>query len=324
MKYHEEFVRQEALLMLQNALEGCGGSAAASAYTEAFRLITRFGIGDKAFVVRIAAARCLKAIANIGGPGLGVAEFDSLATYCVKALEDSVTSVRDAFAEALGSLVALGMNPEAQVQPRGKGPFPPPKKLEGGLQRHLALLFTKASGSRSKEIRVGLTLSWVFFLQAIHLKYLHLDIELQSYALNIMDMLRMDTYFDAHAVACVLYILRVGVTDQMTEPCQRSFTVFLGEQLQSPEASPSMKIAALRTLSYTLKTLGEVPLEFKEAFDNTVVAAVSHSYQLVRVEAALTLRTLAEVDPTCVGSLISYGVTILNALRESVSFEKVI
>ncbi|TYH61925.1 hypothetical protein ES332_D07G083700v1 [Gossypium tomentosum] len=322
MKYHEEFVRQEALLMLQNALEGCGGSAAASAYTEAFRLITRFGIGDKAFVVRIAAARCLKAIANIGGPGLGVAEFDSLATYCVKALEDSVTSVRDAFAEALGSLVALGMNPEAQVQPRGKGPFPPPKKLEGGLQRHLALPFTKASGSRSKEVRVGLTLSWVFFLQAIHLKYLHLDIELQSYALNIMDMLRMDTYFDAHAVACVLYILRVGVTDQMTEPCQRSFTVFLGEQLQSPEASPSMKIAALRTLSYTLKTLGEVPLEFKEAFDNTVVAAVSHSYQLVRVEAALTLRTLAEVDPTCVGSLISYGVTILNALRESVSFEK--
>ncbi|TYJ25897.1 hypothetical protein E1A91_A07G080300v1 [Gossypium mustelinum] len=324
MKYHEEFVRQEALLMLQNALEGCGGSAAASAYTEAFRLITRFGIGDKAFVVRIAAARCLKAIANIGGPGLGVAEFDSLATYCVKALEDSVTSVRDAFAEALGSLVALGMNPEAQVQPRGKGPFPPPKKLEGGLQRHLALPFTKASGSRSKDIRVGLTLSWVFFLQAIHLKYLHLDIELQNYALNIMDMLRMDTSFDAHVVACVLYILRVGVTDQMTEPSQRSFTVFLGEQLQSPEASPSMKIAALRTLSYTLKTLGEVPLEFKEVFDNTVVAAVSHSYQLVRVEAALTLRTLAEVDPTCVGSLISYGVTILNALRESVSFEKVI
>ncbi|PPR92045.1 hypothetical protein GOBAR_AA28636 [Gossypium barbadense] len=324
MKYHEEFVRQEALLMLQNALEGCGGSAAASAYTEAFRLITRFGIGDKAFVVRIAAARCLKAIANIGGPGLGVAEFDSLATYCVKAgaLEDSVTSVRDAFAEALGSLVALGMNPEAQVQPRGKGPFPPPKKLEGGLQRHLALPFTKASGSRSKDIRVGLTLSWVFFLQAIHLKYLHLDIELQNYALNIMDMLRMDTSFDAHVVACVLYILRVGVTDQMTEPSQRSFTVFLGEQLQSPEASPSMKIAALRTLSYTLKTLGEVPLEFKEVFDNTVVAAVSHSYQLVRVEAALTLRTLAEVDPTCVGSLISYGVTILNALRESVSFEK--
>lgn len=29
-------------------------------------------------------------------------------------------------------------------------------------------------------------------------------------------------------------------------------------QLQSPEGSPSMKIAALRTLSYTLKTLGEV------------------------------------------------------------------
>jgi hypothetical protein len=37
----------------------------------------------------------------------------------------------------------------------------------------------------------------------------------------------------------------------------------------------------------------------------------------------LTLRALAEVDPTCVGGLISYGVTTLTALRENVSFEKV-
>lgn len=44
----------------------------------------------------------------------------------------------------------------------------------------------------------------------------------------------------------------------------------------------------------------------------------------VRIEAALTLRALAEVDPTCVGGLISYGVTMLNALRENISFEKVI
>ncbi|OMO80110.1 Armadillo-like helical, partial [Corchorus capsularis] len=322
MKFNEEFVRQEALVMLQNALEGSAGSAAALAYTEAFRLITRFAIGDKAFVVRIAAARCLKAFANIGGPGLGIGELDSLASNCVKALEDPITSVRDAFAEALGSLIALGLNPEAQVQPRGKGPSPSAKKLEGGLQKYLALPFTKASGVRSRDVRVGVTLSWVFFLQAIRLKYLHPDIELQNYALNVMDMLRMDSSVDAHALACVLYILRVGVTDQMTEPTQRSFTVFLGKQLQSPEASPSMKIAALRTLSYTLKTLGEVPLEFKEVYDNTVGAAVSHSSQHVRVEAALTLRTLAEVDPTCVGGLISYGVTTLNALRESVSFGK--
>lgn len=31
--------------------------------------------------------------------------------------------------------------------------------------------------------------------------------------------------------ACVLYILRVGVTDQMTEPTQRSFIVFLAKQV---------------------------------------------------------------------------------------------
>nr|KYP59481.1 HEAT repeat-containing protein 5B [Cajanus cajan] len=292
MKFNEEFVRQEALYMLQNALEGSGGSAASTAYSEAFRLIMRSATGDKSFAVRIAAARCLKAFACIGGPGL-----------------DPVSSVRDAFAETLGSLLALGMNPEAQVQPRGKNPLPPGKKQE-------------ASGVKSRDVRVGLTLAWVFFLQVIRIKYLLPDSELQHFALQVMEMLRAETSVDAHALACVLYVLRVAVTDQMTEPTQRSFLVFLGKQLQAPEASPSMKVAALRTLSYTLKTLGEVPFEFKEVLDNTIVAAVSHSSKLVRIEAALALHALAEVDPTCVGGLTSYGVTNLTALRESVSFEK--
>lgn len=84
--YHlQEFVRQEALHMLQNALEGSGGSAASSAYTESFRLIMRSAVGDKSFLVRIAAARCLKAFALIGGPGLGVGELENSASHCVKA-----------------------------------------------------------------------------------------------------------------------------------------------------------------------------------------------------------------------------------------------
>ncbi|KAK3425934.1 hypothetical protein EUGRSUZ_F02484 [Eucalyptus grandis] len=322
VKFHEDFVRKEALHMLQNALEGSGGCAAFAAYTEAFRIITRFAVGDKSFVVRIAAARCLKAFANIGGPGLGVGELDSSASYCVKALEDPISSVRDAFAEALGSVLALGMNPEAQVQPRGKGPVLTGKKLEGGLQRHLTLPFTKASGARSKDLRIGITLSWVSFLQAILLRYFRPDSELQNFTPLVMDMLRADNSTDAHALACVLYILRVGITDQMMEPTQRSFLVFLGQQLQSPDFVPAMKVAALCTLSYTLKSVGEVPFEFREVLDDVVVAAVSHSSELVRIEAALTLRMLAEVDPTCVGGLTSFGVTTLTALRETVSFEK--
>lgn len=142
IKFHEEFVRQEALHMLENALEGSGGSAASSAYTESFRIIMRFAVGDKSFVVRIAAARCLKAFAIIGGPGLAVGDLENSASYCVKALEDAVPSVRDAFAEALGSLLALGMNPDKQVQPRGRGPLPA-KKIEGGLQKYLTLPFVK-------------------------------------------------------------------------------------------------------------------------------------------------------------------------------------
>ncbi|XP_077230289.1 HEAT repeat-containing protein isoform X2 [Tasmannia lanceolata] len=322
MKFHEDFVRQEALQMLQNALEGSGGSGASAAYSEAFRIIMRVGVGDKSFIVRLAAARCLKAFAGIGGPGLGVMELENSASYCVKALEDPVSPVRDAFAEALGALLALRMNPEALVQPRGKGNPAPASKWEGGLQKHLIGPFMRASGVRSKDLRLGLTLSWVFFLQATRLKYLLPDSELQKFALQAIDMLHGDSPVDAHALACVLYILRVGVTDQMTEPIQRVFLVRLGRKLESPDTGPSMAVAALRTLSYLLTTLGEVPVEFKEVLDNTVVAALSHSSLLVRIEAALTVRALTEVDPTSVGGLISYGVTTLHALRESVAIEK--
>ncbi|KAL7101750.1 hypothetical protein ACP275_08G074200 [Erythranthe tilingii] len=321
LKFTEDFVRQEALHMLCNALEGSEGSAASAAYVEAFRIIMRTGVGDKSLSVRIAAARCLKAFANIGGPGLGIGELESCLSYCVKVLEDPVKSVRDAFAEALGAMLALGMNPEAQVQPKGKG-HATPKKLEGGLQKHFANPFTKVGGPRLKDRRVGISLSWVCFLQAMCLKYLHPDIELQNYALQVMDMLRSDTLVDAQALACVLYILRVGITDQMSEPTQRGFSVFLAKQLVSSDSTPSMQVAALRTLSYVLRTLGEVPLEFKEVVDDTVVAALSHHSPLVRVEAALTLRALGEIDPSRVGGLISYAVTMLSAAKENVSFEK--
>lgn len=75
--------------MLHNALEGSGGNASSAVYSEAFRVITRIGVGDKSLSVRIRAARCLKAFANIGGPGLGTGELENCLSYCVKVLKFS-------------------------------------------------------------------------------------------------------------------------------------------------------------------------------------------------------------------------------------------
>lgn len=85
-------MRQDALLLLENALEGSGGGGGGAAYQDAFRIIMRGGVNDKSFIVRAAAARCLKAFANIGGPGLGMAEFDTSMSYCVKVLLISLPS----------------------------------------------------------------------------------------------------------------------------------------------------------------------------------------------------------------------------------------
>uniref|UniRef100_A0A0E0LC01 HEAT repeat-containing protein 5B n=1 Tax=Oryza punctata TaxID=4537 RepID=A0A0E0LC01_ORYPU len=322
MKYHEDFVRQDALLLLENALEGSGGGGSGAAYLEAFRIIMRGGVSDKSFIVRVAAARCLKAFASIGGPGLGMAEIDTSMTCCVKGLEDNVSSVRDSFAEALGSLLALAVNPDAQVKKGVKKQSSSGKKFDDGLQKHLILPFVRANGANAKKLRIGLALSWVFFLQMIHMKYGTPDSELQNYAVQVTEILQGNASPDPHALACILYVLRVGVADQMTEPTQREFLVFLGRKLESSNYTALMRVATLRILSYLLRSLGEVPSEFKDILDNTVVAALSHSSAHVRVEAALTLRALAEVDPTCVGGLVSYGITTLHALRETLSFDK--
>ncbi|KAH7658270.1 Armadillo-like helical-containing protein [Dioscorea alata] len=322
MRFNEDFVRKDALQMLANALDGSGGNGASTAYLEAFRIIMRVGVSDKSFIVKLAAAGCLKTFASIGGPGLGISELESSIAYCLKALEDPVSAIRDAFSEALGALLALAMNPESQVRHRVKAHTLPAKKLDDGLVKHLILPFNKASGVRAKEMRIGLALSFVFFLQVVRLKYGASDSDLQNFAFQAIDMLQGNAYEDSHALACVLYILCVGVADQMTEPTQRIFLVLLGKKLGSADYSPSVGVVILRILSYLLTTLGEVPLEFKEVLDDTIVAALSHSSLHVRIEAALTLRALAEVDPTCVGGLISYGVTTLHALRETLSPEK--
>ena len=130
-------------------------------------------------------------------------ELDASASLCVKAFNDLVSSVRDAFTKALSALLALGINLVAQVQPRGKGQFPPSKKLEGGLHKHLSSPFVKASGVCFREIRICLIfLAWLSFLQAILLKYLHPNSELQDFASSVLDMLRVDTSTDTQALGC--------------------------------------------------------------------------------------------------------------------------
>ncbi|BAS97950.1 Os06g0505302 [Oryza sativa Japonica Group] len=346
MKYHEDFVRQDALLLLENALEGSGGGGSGAAYLEAFRIIMRGGVSDKSFIVRVAAARCLKAFANIGGPGLGMAEIDTSMSCCVKGLEDNVSAVRDSFAEALGSLLALAVNPDAQVKKGVKKQSTSGKKFDDGLQKHLILPFVRAAPAERVSDRNGYTPAQGvmhaacgthmlhvgcvaagghcqgYVVQMIHMKYGTPDSELQNYAVQVTEILQGNASPDPHALACVLYVLRVGVADQMTEPTQREFLVFLGRKLESSNYTALMRVATLRILSYLLRSLGEVPSEFKDILDNTVVAALSHSSAHVRVEAALTLRALAEVDPTCVGGLVSYGITTLHALTETLSFDK--
>ncbi|CAM6093367.1 unnamed protein product [Calypogeia fissa] len=323
MRYSEVSVRQAALALLQDALEGSGGGGAGAAYSEALRIITRIGVHDRSALVRTAAAGCLRVFAVVGGPGVGNSGLESCCVLCLKALEDSTQTVRDAFAAALGALLALGYNPEAQLpqQGTGKGPPPaPPKPLEGGLQKHLINPFVKANGPNYKEIRVSLTMALVAFLQGMRLNYLRSDSELIEFAMQAIGMLAFSP--DTHAQACILFCLRVGIIEQMGESTQKQFTDHLIQQVSAPDINPAMLVVILRTLSHLLATLGEISETGHDALDNSLVTMLSNPSRVVRVEAALVLRTLAEVDATSANNILSCGVTTLRALRETVAVEK--
>jgi hypothetical protein len=74
------------LLLLENALEGSGGGGAPAAYMEAYRIIMRLGLIDKSFIVRLAAARCLRTFGSIGCIGIGMPELENSLGYCVKVI----------------------------------------------------------------------------------------------------------------------------------------------------------------------------------------------------------------------------------------------
>jgi len=228
LKSSEVRVRQAGLQLLQDALEGSGGGGPPAAYVEAIRLIFKV-VSDKSPVVRAAVAGCLRAVAITGGPGLGSGGLEACINLCLKGLEDIAQPVRDGFAAALGSLLALELNPQAQAQFKGKAPPATTKALESTLQKHLIIPYLRATGVRGRDIRFGLTMAWVAFLQGMHLTYGHNDMELAHIGMEAISMLTSS--LDAHAQACVQYILRVGVAEQMGEPAQKEFTYLLTKEV---------------------------------------------------------------------------------------------
>eukprot|EP00897_Mesotaenium_endlicherianum_P002376 jgi/Mesen1/2166/ME000152S01260 len=272
-------VRLAAMQLLQDAAEGTRGGGPTAAYVDAMKTTTRVGANDKSPDVRAAAAGCLQAFATAGSAGLAGGGLESLATLCVKSLEDAHQAVRDSFGAALGAIVALGLNPQAQVQPKGKGQTGSPKALDLGIQKYLVTPFLKAGGARAKDVRVGLAMAWVSFLQAMRLTYGTSDFELPPYALQAMGMLNPSVKAtpDVHAQACVVYILRAGVVEQMGEGAQRELLKLLAKQLSADGWAPTMLVVVLRTLAHLVATLGEVTRDDREVLDDPLLNSFSSS-----------------------------------------------
>ncbi|GJP80955.1 hypothetical protein CLOP_g11146 [Closterium sp. NIES-67] len=319
----EPSVRNASLQLLLAAVEVMKGAGPTSAYTDAVRALSGYGVRDRSALVRETTAHCIRALAVTGGPGLAGGALDSMAQLCVKAVDDPAQAVRDAFSAALGAVVALGLNPSAQIIPRGKASAAPPKPMDNAIQKYLTTPFVRAPASRSKEIRLAIAMAWVALLQGLRTQYGVADMDLVPYGMQALALLpAYARSIDSQAQACALYVLQVGLVEQMGEEAQREFTRTLTHQLTASDMGPHMLVAALRTLSHLLTTLGEVTQAAREALDYGLLATLSNPSPAVRVEAARTIKVLAQVDASRAHSFILSGFTALRALRETMNTEK--
>eukprot|EP00899_Mesostigma_viride_P021582 jgi/Mesvir1/29425/Mv23005-RA.1 len=340
VKATEANVREAAVRLLGNAIGGVGVGASAAALAETLKAIGRV-VSDRHVPVRVAAAACLNAIASTGDGGLFVTGgFETCISLCVKGVEDAAAPVRDGFAAALGKFVALTFQPSAVAQVaqiKSTRQLAATKKmLEGAVVSSLVVPFCRASSANARNTRVALAMAWVEMFHSIQGMPDVDDAKLAELATHALHMLspnlsgepaaelfnpttwKGQTGVMAHAQACVLYIVRVGVMERMPESGQKVLLDVLVKELSNTVegiANDAMDAVALRLLVNLMALVGEVEASSEEALEEAMTKKLSSPVGLVRIEAALGVAALAKVFPGSTSRLISSGVDRLAKLR---------
>ncbi|XP_037078584.1 HEAT repeat-containing protein 5B-like [Pollicipes pollicipes] len=354
MRSAESLMRCEVMRTLERLCAGMD-SAAASVHKDIYK-VARHCMTDRVMAVRCAAAACLQEmIAH--APFLYTAELESVATLCFRAFDGSSYEVRCAVARLLGTLVAQTQLTPPPPHPAKdvKGSGRPSARLTS-LDEALAILMTgflrggsgflkgtgdmiKGAPAVSREVRVGITHSYVVFVDT--LGGLWLERHLPTLIGHILELAASPraavTHVDSVYVRkCVLYILHSTLGRMLGEKTQfaacKELVSVVNKQVnidataeaarESPEHNSHQAIVcALQQLGSLVQGLGTAASNLIS--DNAVnlldavVSVLIHPSQAARFAAAWCLRCICIAVPSQLTPLIDRCTERLDSLRNS-------
>lgn len=114
--------------------------------------------------------------------------------------------------------------------------------------------------------------------------------------------------------ACVLYVLRVGVIEQLGEGGQRLLLDRLAAVLGAPlgQYTP-VGVVTLEAMALLLEVLGEVSAEKRAELEPAIGAKVVGPHACLRLQAAAAVAALAVAEPSSAARLVSASLANLHA-----------
>lgn len=359
----ESQMRIEIMITLQKVCAGMG-NAISNVHKEIYKSI-RVCLSDRVMSVRVAASNCLLEMLK-HAPFLYTVELESMASLCFRGFEGSTYEVRCAIAQLLGNLIA---QTQLQQQTNAKNPIMNQSSLSSSssssklrptsLDEALGFLMSgflrgggsflkgtgemiKGSSGMNREVRVGVTHSYVVFVNTMGSVWLERN--MQTFLIHVLDLVANPKAASSHVDAvysrkCINFILRSVVGKMLGEKAQSSackeIIHIIAKQMNSIDFNPeNAKDANQETLFSqhllvcALQELGSLSLELGTTAQNLLVdqslnfidaicAVLVHPCLAARLAAAWCLRCVCVAVPSHITLLIDRFLEAIEKMRSS-------
>lgn len=321
LKSAESQMRIEIMMTLEKVCSGMD-TAISNVHKEIYKA-TKHCLTDRVMAVRVAASRCLLEMLN-HAPFLYTTELENVATLCFRAFDGSNYEVRCAVAKLLGSLIAFT---QKQQQTGTKGVIVQSQSAANKSLRSITLdesfgvlmsgflrggvSFLKGTGEMIKgtsgvnrEVRVGVTHSYVVFVQEMGGAWL--EHNLQAFLIHVLDLVANPKAASSHVDAvysrkCINFILRSVIGKMLGEKAQTSackeIVHIVAKQMNSIDFTPENAkdsnqetLFSQHLLVCALQELGSLVLGLGTTSQNLIV---DHSLNFIDATCAVLIHPSA-------------------------------
>lgn len=350
----ESQIRIEIMKTLEKVCSGMG-SAISNVHKDIFKA-TKYCLTDRNMSVRVASANCIIEMINHAS-FLYTTELESLASLCFRAFDGSNYEVRCAVAKLLGTLLAFTQQCELtkkQMNTSQKGQL---KSVS--LEEALGILMSgflrggasflkgtgeiiKGSSGVNREVRVGVTHSYVMFVQFMGSVWFEKN--LNTFLVHILELVANPKAASSHVDAvysrkCINFILKSVTGKMLGEKAQTSackeIVQIISKKMRSIDFSPENAkdsnqetLFSQHLLVCALQELGSLTMSLGTSIQNlindnslnfidTIYSVLIHPSCAARLAAAWCLRSICVACPNQITPLIDKLIEVIEKQKSS-------